>query len=97
MTPAASPSSTAACPGGGRLRPVVLDGAPPLFQRGHARLAIAGSRTIAHLAEEVGVADAGFVRCGYLLTVPDGLVEACRGNVEMLRSLGLDTRFLGAG
>ena len=60
-----------------------------------ARLAIAGSRTIANWPEEVGVADAGFVRCGYLLTVPDGLIEACRGNVEMLRSLGLDTRFLG--
>jgi glycine/D-amino acid oxidase-like deaminating enzyme len=61
-----------------------------------ARLALAGARTIANWHDEVGVADAGFVRCGYLLTVPDGLVEACRGNVEMLRSLGLDTRSLAA-
>jgi glycine/D-amino acid oxidase-like deaminating enzyme len=59
-----------------------------------ARLAIAGSQTIMNWADEVGVADAGYVRCGYLLTVPEGLVEACRGNVELVRSLGLDTRFL---
>jgi sarcosine oxidase, subunit beta len=59
-----------------------------------ARLAIAGSRTIMNWADEVGVADAGYVRCGYLLTVPDRFVDACRGNVELLRGLGLDTRFL---
>ena len=45
-------------------------------------------------ADEIGVADAGYVRCGYLLTVPERLVEACRGNVELLQGLGLDTRFL---
>jgi glycine/D-amino acid oxidase-like deaminating enzyme len=61
-----------------------------------ARLAMSGSRTIANWPDEVGVADAGFVRCGYLLTVPDELVAACRGNVAMLQSLGLDTRFLAA-
>jgi sarcosine oxidase, subunit beta len=61
-----------------------------------ARLAIAGSRTIMRWHEEVGVADAGFVRCGYLLTVPPELVEACRRNVSLLQSLGLDTRFLPA-
>ena len=43
---------------------------------------------------EIGVADAGYVRCGYLLTVPDRLAEACRGNVAMLKGLGLDTDFL---
>jgi glycine/D-amino acid oxidase-like deaminating enzyme len=59
-----------------------------------ARLAIAGSRTIMRFADEVGVADAGYVRCGYLLTVPERLVAACRGNVELLRGLGLETRFL---
>jgi glycine/D-amino acid oxidase-like deaminating enzyme len=59
-----------------------------------ARLAIAGSRTIMRWSDEVGVADAGYVRCGYLLTVPERLVEACRGNVELLQGLGLDTRFL---
>jgi sarcosine oxidase subunit beta len=59
-----------------------------------ARLAIDGSRTIANWADEVGVADAGFARCGYLLTVPERLVEACRGNVAMLQGIGLDTAFL---
>ncbi len=59
-----------------------------------ARLAMAGSRTIVNWADEVGVADAGFVRCGYLLTVPERLVEACRANVAMLQQIGLDTRFL---
>ena len=43
------------------------------------------------------MADAGYVRCGYLLTVPERLVEACRGNVELLQGLGLDTRFLEPG
>jgi sarcosine oxidase, subunit beta len=62
-----------------------------------ARLAIAGSRTIMRWSDEVGVADAGYVRCGYLLTVPERLVEACRGNVELLQGLGLDTRFLDPG
>jgi sarcosine oxidase, subunit beta len=59
-----------------------------------ARLAIDGSRTIANWPDEVGVADAGFVRCGYLLTVPERQVDACRGNVAMLQGIGLDTRFL---
>ncbi len=59
-----------------------------------ARLAMAGSATIMRFADEVGGTDAGFVRTGYLLTVPERLVDACRGNVAMLRGLGLDTRFL---
>ena len=62
-----------------------------------ARLAIAGSRTIMRWEEEVGVADAGYVRCGYLLTVSEEQAEACRGNVAMLQALGLDTHFLEAG
>ena len=59
-----------------------------------ARLAIEGSRTIRDWADEVGVADAGFARCGYLLTVPERLVDACRGNVAMLQGIGLDTSFV---
>ena len=59
-----------------------------------AQLAMAGSRTIMRWHDEVGVADSGYVRCGYLLTVPPELVDACRGNVAMLQGLGLDTRFL---
>jgi len=62
-----------------------------------AQLAITGSRTIMRWHDEVGVADAGYVRCGYLLTVPHELVDACRGNVTMLQGLGLDTRFLEPG
>lgn len=62
-----------------------------------ARLAMAGSKTIMDWTDEVGVADAGYVRCGYLLTVPERLVDACRGNVAMLQSLGLDTQFLEPG
>jgi glycine/D-amino acid oxidase-like deaminating enzyme len=61
-----------------------------------ARLAIAGTRTIADWENEVGVADAGYVRCGYLLTVPERLEAACRDNVDRLRRLGLETRFLEA-
>ncbi len=60
-----------------------------------ARLAMAGTRTIMHWHDEVGVADAGYVRCGYLLTVPHELADACRGNIAMLQRLGLDTHFLG--
>jgi sarcosine oxidase subunit beta len=59
-----------------------------------ARLAIAGTRTIADWENEVGVADAGYVRCGYLLTVPERLEAVCRDNVDRLRRLGLETRFL---
>lgn len=59
-----------------------------------AQLAMAGSRTIMGWHDEVGVADAGYVRCGYLLTVPPELADACRRNLAMLQALGLDTRFL---
>jgi glycine/D-amino acid oxidase-like deaminating enzyme len=62
-----------------------------------ARLAIAGTRTIADWESEVGVADAGYVRCGYLLTVPERLEAACRDNVARLRRLGLETTFLAPG
>jgi sarcosine oxidase subunit beta len=62
-----------------------------------ARLAMAGARTIRDWEDEVGVADAGYVRCGYLLTVPEALEQACRDNVARLRELGLDTRFLAPG
>jgi glycine/D-amino acid oxidase-like deaminating enzyme len=62
-----------------------------------ARLAMAGTRTIIDWEDEVGVADAGYVRCGYLLTVPERLEPACRDNVARLQALGLDTTFLGPG
>jgi glycine/D-amino acid oxidase-like deaminating enzyme len=59
-----------------------------------ARLAMSGSQTIADWENQVGVADAGYVRCGYLLTVPERLAAACRDNVARLQRIGLDTHFL---
>jgi len=60
-----------------------------------ALLAMRGSHTIMHWAEEVGIGDAGYVETGYLLPVPEALVEASRGNVARLAALGLDTSFVG--
>jgi sarcosine oxidase subunit beta len=59
-----------------------------------ALLALRGSHTIMHWAEEVGVGDSGYVETGYLLPVPEALVEAARGNVARLAALGLDTSFV---
>jgi glycine/D-amino acid oxidase-like deaminating enzyme len=56
-----------------------------------ARLAIRGVDVIQRWNEEVGTGDSGFVRTGYLLTVPEERLEALRANVEHLRSWGLDT------
>src|SRR3954452_22558512 len=53
-----------------------------------ARLAMEGSRTIMDWAAELGFADAAYVRCGYLLAVPERLVDACRANIAMLTGLG---------
>ena len=60
-----------------------------------ALLAMRGSRTIMHWAEEVGIGDAGYVETGYLLPVPETLVEASRDNVARLAALGLETSFVG--
>src|SRR3977135_2306692 len=49
-----------------------------------ALLAMRGSRTIMHWADEVGVGDSGYVETGYLLPVPEALVGAARGNVARL-------------
>jgi sarcosine oxidase subunit beta len=59
-----------------------------------ALLAMRGSRTIMHWAEEVGIGDAGYVETGYLLPVPETLVEASRDNVARLAALGLETSFV---
>lgn len=59
-----------------------------------AQLAMRGGRTIRNWSEEVGVADAGFVRSGFLLAVPEERLDACIGNVRRLQRLGLDTRFV---
>jgi glycine/D-amino acid oxidase-like deaminating enzyme len=60
-----------------------------------ALLAMRGAATLMSWADEIGVGDSGYVRTGYLLTVPEALTDACRGNVERLQELGLDTAYVG--
>jgi sarcosine oxidase subunit beta len=62
-----------------------------------ALLALRGSHTIMHWGEEVGVGDSGYVETGYLLPVPEALVEAARDNVARLAALGLETSFVDPG
>lgn len=57
-------------------------------------LATAGSRTLMHWDEEIGVGTSGFVETGYLLPVADRFVDACRRNVERGRARGVDSRFV---
>lgn len=59
-----------------------------------AKLAIRGGEIIRNWRDEVGIADAGFVRSGFLLAVPQERLDACIGNVRRLQRLGLDTRFV---
>jgi glycine/D-amino acid oxidase-like deaminating enzyme len=59
-----------------------------------ARLAIRGAQIIRDWKDEIGVADAGFVRSGFLLAVPEERLDACIGNVRRLQRLGLNTRFV---
>jgi glycine/D-amino acid oxidase-like deaminating enzyme len=58
------------------------------------RLANRGFEVLRDWTDEVGVGDPGHLRLGYLLLVPPETVEACKGNVELGRSLGVDTSFL---
>lgn len=44
---------------------------------------------------EVGVGNPGYARFGYLLLVTGEQLEACRQNVELGQSRGVDTRLLG--
>ena len=59
------------------------------------RLAIRGFEVLNNWSAEVGFGDPGYVRLGYMLIVVDAQVEACRRNVDLGRSLGVDTRFVG--
>jgi len=61
-----------------------------------AKLAIRGAQTIRDWSTSVGVADAGFVRSGFLLAVPEERLEACTTNIRRLQRLGLNTRFVTA-
>ncbi|MGI9186514.1 MAG: NAD(P)/FAD-dependent oxidoreductase, partial [Gaiellales bacterium] len=58
------------------------------------RLSMAGTEILQRWDEEVGVGTGAYVPTGYLLPVPERLVDACRANVERQQSLGLDTRLL---
>jgi sarcosine oxidase subunit beta len=59
-----------------------------------AKLAIRGGQIIRDWNDEVGVANSGFVRSGFLLAVPPERLDACIGNVRRLQRLGFDTRFV---
>lgn len=59
-----------------------------------ARLAMRGVDVIRRWGEEVGTADSGYVRTGYLLIADAARVEAVRENVERLREWGLATTFV---
>ncbi len=59
------------------------------------RLAIRGFEFLNNWSTEVGFGDPRYVRLGYMLIVVEAQLEACRRNVELGRSLGVDTRFVG--
>jgi glycine/D-amino acid oxidase-like deaminating enzyme len=58
------------------------------------RLAMAGTETLMHWDEQVGVGASGYVPTGYLLPGPERLAETCRAQVATQRELGLETSFL---
>ncbi len=56
-------------------------------------MAIRGFDVISNWRTEVGVGDPGYVKLGYMLLVVEAQVEACKRNVALGQSLGVDTRF----
>ncbi len=58
------------------------------------RMSMAGTEILRDWDREVGVGTSGYVPTGYLLPVPERLLDACRANVQRQQSLGLDTRLL---
>ncbi|MSO69769.1 MAG: FAD-binding oxidoreductase [Alphaproteobacteria bacterium] len=59
------------------------------------KLAIRGFEVLANWQREVGCGDSGYQRLGYLLLVVKAQLEACKRNVALGQSLGVDTRFVG--
>ena len=59
------------------------------------QMALYGFDTIKNWSERVGYGDPGYARMGYLLLVTEGQIEACKRNVELGASLGVDTRLVG--
>jgi sarcosine oxidase, subunit beta len=60
-----------------------------------ARLAFASLPCFRDWADVVGAGDCGFVRTGFLQLVPLEHADLLRGNVDMLRRIGVDTRVVG--
>ena len=58
------------------------------------QLSMAGTDILQRWDEEVGVGTGAYVPTGYLLPVPERLLDACRTNVERQQGLGLDTHLL---
>ncbi len=59
------------------------------------KLAIRGFEVLANWQREVGCGDSGYQRLSYLLLVVKAQLEACKRNVALGQSLGVDTRFVG--
>ena len=54
-----------------------------------------GLDTIQNWSQRVGYGDPGYARMGYMLLVVEEQIDACRRNVELGASLGVDTRLVG--
>ena len=91
-----------------RCRVVVVDERPPVGGmsgrtfgqiRQHysnalmVEMAIRGFEVLRNWRSEVGIGDPGYVKLGYMLLVVEAQIEACKRNVALGRSLGVDTRF----
>ena len=58
------------------------------------RMARRGFHCIRNWGSEVGYGDPGYVRLGYMLLVTENQIDGLRHNIELGRSLGVDTRFV---
>ncbi len=57
-------------------------------------MAMRGYEFFQNWTREIGYGNAGYVQMGYLLIVVEKQLEALQRNVELARSLGIDTRFV---
>ena len=58
------------------------------------RIAQRGFHCIQNWSTEVGVGDPGYARFGYMLLVVEDQLDGLRYNIDLGRSLGVDTRFV---